>query len=95
MNQYLSVVTRKGQVTIPAEIREKLGIERGDKVAFELDEDGVLHITLTPIKSVADMVYGALKPLEHAKTVHELEREYAEGVAEQAMANLDDTESPQ
>jgi len=33
-------VTSKGQVTIPKEIREALGIEPGDEVAFERTEEG-------------------------------------------------------
>ncbi len=35
-----SAVTRKGQVTIPKEIRRSLGIEPGTRVAFELDGQG-------------------------------------------------------
>jgi len=38
----LSVVQAKGQVTIPAEIRKKLGIKQGDLIAFVETEDGVL-----------------------------------------------------
>jgi AbrB family looped-hinge helix DNA binding protein len=33
-------VTRKGQVTIPLEVRRALGIEAGTDVAFELDRRG-------------------------------------------------------
>lgn len=33
-------VTSKGQVTIPRDIRRRLGIEPGSEVAFELDGDG-------------------------------------------------------
>ena len=33
-------VTTKGQVTIPKEIREALGIEPGDEIAFEEVESG-------------------------------------------------------
>ena len=39
----LSVVQEKGQVTIPAEIRRKLGLEKGDLVAFVETEQGVLN----------------------------------------------------
>lgn len=38
----LSVVQEKGQVTIPAEIRRKLGLKKGDLVAFVETEEGVL-----------------------------------------------------
>lgn len=33
-------VTRKGQVTIPLEVRRALGIAPGTEVSFELDRDG-------------------------------------------------------
>ena len=38
----LSVVQEKGQVTIPAEIRRRLGLKKGDLVAFVETEQGVL-----------------------------------------------------
>ncbi len=38
----LSRVQSKGQVTIPTEIRKKLGLKKGDLVAFVETEDGVL-----------------------------------------------------
>ncbi len=38
----LAVVQKKGQVTIPIELRRKLGIEEGGVVAFVETEDGVL-----------------------------------------------------
>jgi len=34
-------VTSKGQVTIPLEIRRKLGVREGDKVIFEATDDQV------------------------------------------------------
>ena len=34
-------VTRKGQVTIPKELREEYGLEEGDEVRWELTEDGI------------------------------------------------------
>jgi AbrB family looped-hinge helix DNA binding protein len=33
-------VTTKGQVTVPKEIRDRLGIEPGDEVEFEETDDG-------------------------------------------------------
>jgi AbrB family looped-hinge helix DNA binding protein len=38
----LSKVQAKGQVTIPADIRERWGLRPGDLVAFVETEDGVL-----------------------------------------------------
>ena len=39
----LAKVTSKGQVTIPVEIRRKLGIKNGDKVLF-MEEGGIIQI---------------------------------------------------
>ncbi|MEF8786417.1 MAG: AbrB/MazE/SpoVT family DNA-binding domain-containing protein [Haloarculaceae archaeon] len=33
-------ITKKGQVTIPKEIREELGIQPGDEIDFEETEEG-------------------------------------------------------
>jgi AbrB family looped-hinge helix DNA binding protein len=41
MQERLSVITRKGQVTLPAEIRRSLDLKQGDKVAFRLENDQV------------------------------------------------------
>jgi antitoxin PrlF len=38
-----SSVTTKGQVTIPSELREKLGIKPGDRVGF-VENDGKVEI---------------------------------------------------
>jgi AbrB family looped-hinge helix DNA binding protein len=37
-------VTRKGQVTIPKPIRDRLGINAGSKVDFEVSEDGRAYL---------------------------------------------------
>lgn len=35
-------ITRKGQTTIPQELREKYGLEPGDEVVWEESEDGLV-----------------------------------------------------
>lgn len=42
-NMDLAKVTSKGQVTIPIEIRKKLGIKNGDKVLF-VEEGGRIYV---------------------------------------------------
>ncbi|WP_302081090.1 AbrB/MazE/SpoVT family DNA-binding domain-containing protein [Salinibaculum rarum] len=34
-------ITRKGQVTIPKELREEFGLEEGDEIRWEKAEDGI------------------------------------------------------
>ena len=71
MNRKLSKVQKKGQVTIPVEIREKWGLEQGDLVAFLETEQGVL---IRPQEVVAmqalDRIGEALK--ERGITLDEL-----------------------
>lgn len=57
MEQHLMVVTRKGQVTIPVEIRRALGLKEGDKVAFSM-QDG--EVRLLRGGSVVERTAGAL-----------------------------------
>lgn len=38
----MSVVTQKGQVTIPKEIRNKLNVKHGDEVVFDVEDEKVI-----------------------------------------------------
>lgn len=53
-----SSVTRKGQVTIPARMRRRLGLGEGDRVAF-IDEGD--HIVLKPVEDDVKAAFGLLK----------------------------------
>jgi antitoxin PrlF len=35
-----ATITSKGQITLPIEVRRRLGLKQGDKVEFVYDEDG-------------------------------------------------------
>ncbi len=53
-----STVTRKGQVTIPVRIRERLVLKEGDKVAFVEEDD---KIVLRPVLRDIGMAFGLVK----------------------------------
>lgn len=40
-----ATVTTKGQITIPKDIRDALGVQSGDRVEFFLRADGVVELT--------------------------------------------------
>lgn len=40
MNHFVLTVSSKGQVTLPAEFRQKFGIEAGAKLTLALDDSG-------------------------------------------------------
>ncbi len=54
---YATTLTQKGQVTIPAPIREKLGLKKGEKVSFE-EKEGQIIIKSAP--NLLDLM-GSLK----------------------------------
>lgn len=47
-----ATMTSKGQVTIPADIREKLGVKAGDRLDFQLSDSGRLTVTAMRRKSI-------------------------------------------
>jgi AbrB family looped-hinge helix DNA binding protein len=72
-----ATLTSKGQVTIPKKIRDKLGLKPGDKIDFEVDENGKLQV-MTKKYSIADMAGMLYRPGQKAKSIEEMN----EGVAE-------------
>jgi AbrB family looped-hinge helix DNA binding protein len=80
MKEMLSSVSPKGQVTLPIEIRRKLGLKPKDKVAFSLEGRAV---KLTPA-SPLDESYQAIPPLKPPRSWKEIEVLAAEEHAELA-----------
>lgn len=78
-NTPITTVTSKGQVTIPADIREHLGIKPKDRVRFEVSPDGTVRITSAPSRIAA--LFGSVEPLTPPKTDEALRQEFEEGVA--------------
>lgn len=70
-----SSVTTKGQVTIPIELREKLGIRPGDRVGF-VDEDG--RIVLQRQETNIEAVFGMVKASKGV-TLEQMEQAIAAG----------------
>ena len=56
-----STISSKGQVTVPAEVRERLGLLPGTVVRFEVRDDGVLLRKGSAGEHPVDRVFGTLK----------------------------------
>ena len=82
MNERLGVVTRKGQITIPAEFRKALRLREGDKVALSLEDDAV---RLSPTEGVVAKTAGVFKTDEPAKSAEELRQLAEEAIARDVM----------
>ncbi len=63
MKEIISTMTSKGQVTIPAEVREHMHLERGDKLSFVIDDEGAVHLQVPTYPNVASLA-GAAGSLE-------------------------------
>lgn len=59
LNSYYSTLTTKGQATIPAPLRKKLGIKPGEKLIFSESEQG---ITVKTHSQLVKELAGSLKP---------------------------------
>lgn len=57
-----STISSKGQITVPAEIRERLGLDAGTVVLFDIRKDGVLLHKGAVGEHPVDKVFGILKP---------------------------------
>ena len=78
-----STVTQKGQVTIPAAVRARLGLRPKDKVRFEVAGDAV---TLQPAPSKLLAGYGAVRPRKRPEKWTQVRSEVERLMAEDVVA---------
>ena len=81
MKQLHTVVTRKGQVTVPAAIRRELGLKPGDRVAFVVDRG---EVKLIRKASVVERTAGMLNRSRRARTAERLREAAERAIAEEA-----------
>jgi AbrB family looped-hinge helix DNA binding protein len=76
-----ATITRKGQVTIPKEIRDYLKLETGSKVDFVIDENG--EVKVIPLNVPVEALSGILhRPGMKAATLEEMEVAIREGAVD-------------
>jgi len=84
MNEHVSTISSKGQVTIPATVRRKLGVGAADKVAFVVTEEGTVE--LRPARFTLESVLGSIAALPNESV--DLDREIAGASAEAAAERM-------
>ena len=57
-----ATLTSKGQTTIPASVREKLGLRAGDRLIFEEHDGGFVMRRAMGVEEIAGMLRGKVKP---------------------------------
>ncbi len=71
-----AILTGKGQLTVPKDVRERLGLKRGDRVVFEFERDSV-RLRVEKRRSLEEL-RGSL-PATRESPGKEAEREAARG----------------
>ena len=86
MRELLTVVTRKGQITVPVEIRRALELQEGDKVALLLEDN---QVRLRRVESVVAQTAGLLKGTEPPLSAEELRNAAEQAIAEDVVGRLE------
>lgn len=81
----IGTVTGKGQVQVPKEIREAMGIVPGDELIFEAMEQGWLKVTLRKKKPLSTLA-GTLKGVSSGFTGIEHEEEETRRIVAEKIA---------
>jgi AbrB family looped-hinge helix DNA binding protein len=68
-------VTRRGQTTIPVEVREQCGIKEGDRLSVEVTEKGILFKPVPKLLDMAGIDAGYATPEEVNKMIDKLREE--------------------
>lgn len=81
MREFESSVSPKGQITIPSEVRKRLGIKPKDKVTITIADDVV---TLAPARSPLETIYQSVPALPRQLAVEDMTEIAAEEHAQHA-----------
>jgi AbrB family looped-hinge helix DNA binding protein len=71
-------MTQKGQVTIPVEVRRRLGLKPRDRVRFEIDGD---EVKITASRSQLLAGYGAVRPRSRPEKWKQVQAKVEEALA--------------
>lgn len=77
----LATITSKGQLTLPKEIRDRLGLVAGSKLEFMIEADGSLRVR--PLRRGAADLFGLLHDAQRpASTVQQMNEAVGRHLAE-------------
>jgi antitoxin PrlF len=80
MTEIVATISSKNQITLPVDVRRRLGVKAADKIAFVVSEGG--RVELRPVKYTLDSILGSIEALPHETP--DLESEIAAAVEEEA-----------
>jgi AbrB family looped-hinge helix DNA binding protein len=92
MQEYIATVTSKGQFTLPAEVRRRLGIKTGDKMAVIVEGD---EIRIRRPQYTLETAFGAIPALPGVETgdfddlIEEAMNDHADWVVDRMRRGLE------
>jgi AbrB family looped-hinge helix DNA binding protein len=78
-------MTSKGQITLPKEIRTKLGLRQGDRVRFVIEEDG--RVRLMPAKRDISELVGIVPAPKRSLSLEEMDEAVKLAVARHVVGH--------
>lgn len=85
MKEITTTITQASQVTIPAEVRQLLGVKPRDKIAFAIEGD---QVRLVPASFSLESVYGSVKPSGQPEAFDRISRAVKDAKAEKTARQL-------
>jgi AbrB family looped-hinge helix DNA binding protein len=82
MKTVIASVTQRGQVTIPAEVRRRLGLGATSKVAFEIDDH---EVRMVPAPFTLESAFGSVQPSHRPQDFETICREAKEAHVERTI----------
>jgi antitoxin PrlF len=82
-----TTLTSKGQITLPKEIREQLGLKPGVKFECYVDRDG--QVVLVPLTVKLEDLVGILPHSGRVMTVEEINEAIVQAAVERATRGLE------
>jgi AbrB family looped-hinge helix DNA binding protein len=83
--EYVRTVTSKGQVTIPSEVRDALGVKPNSQVVVSLQGGKVV---IEPVAMTLEEVFGSVKPINRPENFKVLREAALEEKAEKVINKL-------
>jgi AbrB family looped-hinge helix DNA binding protein len=74
-------MTSKGQLTVPKDVRQKLGLKPGDRIRFLIEADG--RVRLMPAKRDISELVGILPKPKRALRLEEMDEAIGQEIVEE------------
>ena len=86
MREITTATTQRNQVTIPVEVRRLLGLKPRDKVAFTIEDGGVVRLAAAAFS--LESAYGSVKPRGRPEDFDDVSRNAKQAKAEETAQEL-------